>query len=152
MDVVIRPATPHEEKDYSLKQMEGVPGTVFGVGSPLIDDGAYLVAEAVGRGGWSQRKTLFGSNQVPDKDGTLLNPVRDAARIRVFFVHPAWARQGIGSKILQACEAAAEAQGFPKVEIGRDLIGRTPVPRSRLPPYRTFRSVAAQRRVSPADP
>ena len=143
MDVVIRPATPHDipalellipesvralqKEHYSIQQIEGALGTVFGVDSQLIEDGTYLVAEAasnvVGCGGWSKRKTLFGSNHVTGKDDSLLDPSRDAARIRAFFVHPAWSRRGIGGNILKACEAAAAAQGFTRFELGATLSG-----------------------------
>ena len=158
MDVIIRQATPQDipalerlipesvralqKKDYSIQQIDGALGTVFGVDSQLIEDGTYLIAEAgsnvIGCGGWSKRRTLFGSNHIPGKDDMQLDPARDAARIRAFFVHPAWARQGIGSKILQACEAAATAQRFHPFRIGSDPIGRTPIPRLRLQSYRAF--------------
>ena len=143
MDLTIRPATPPDtstlasliaesvrllQRDhYSVKQMEGALGTVFGVDTRLIHDGTYFVAEVdseiVGCGGWSRRKTLFGSDHVPAKDDTWLDPLSDAARIRAFFVRPAWARRGIGSKILQACEAAALAQGFNRLELVATLPG-----------------------------
>jgi len=143
MDVIIRPATLQDipalellipesvrglqKNDYSVPQMEGALGTVFGVDRQLIDDGTYLVAEAdpliVGCGGWSKRRTLFGSGDAPGRDDTSLDPTRDAARIRAFFVHPAWARQGIGSRILRACEQAAQAQGFIRFELGATLSG-----------------------------
>jgi GNAT superfamily N-acetyltransferase len=53
----------------------------------------------------------------------LLDPSRDAAKIRAFFVHPEWARQGIGSLILEACENAAIAAGFTHLEMGATLSG-----------------------------
>jgi GNAT superfamily N-acetyltransferase len=42
----------------------------------------------------------------------LLDPKLDAAKIRAFFIHPAWARQGVGSKILEACEAGLGKRGL----------------------------------------
>ncbi|MGA7382858.1 MAG: GNAT family N-acetyltransferase [Terriglobales bacterium] len=93
----------------------------------LIRDGTYLLAEAatviVGCGGWSRRKTAFGSDHVMDRDNTLLDPAKDAAKIRAFFVHPKWARQGNGSRILDACEAAAAAEGFARLELVSTLPG-----------------------------
>jgi GNAT superfamily N-acetyltransferase len=53
----------------------------------------------------------------------LLDPARDAAKIRAFFIHPAWARQGVGSKVLEACEAAAREAGFTSYEMGATLTG-----------------------------
>jgi GNAT superfamily N-acetyltransferase len=117
--------------DYSLLQIDGALGTVFGVDSQLISDGTYFVAEAalegeekiVGCGGWSKRKTLFGSDSGPGREDALLDPLRDAAKIRAFFVHPDWARRGIGSRILDACEIAAMAAGFQSFEMGATLTG-----------------------------
>ena len=53
----------------------------------------------------------------------LLDPATDAARIRAFFVHPDHARQGIGRRIIEACEAAAWQAGFTRMELGATLPG-----------------------------
>jgi GNAT superfamily N-acetyltransferase len=112
---------------YTSAQMENAIGSVFGVDTQLIRDGTYLVAEVeseiVGCGGWSRRKTLFGSDQIADKDDTTLDPAHDAARIRAFFIRPGWERRGIGSQILEACERAALAQGFSRFELAATLAG-----------------------------
>jgi GNAT superfamily N-acetyltransferase len=121
-----------QAQDYSAAQIEGALKTVFGVDSQLIADGTYLVAEATtpsgetviaGCGGWSKRKTLYGGDQFTGREDLLLNPAQDAAKIRAFFVHPAWARQGVGTLILDACEAAARASGFTRYEMGATLTG-----------------------------
>lgn len=114
--------------DYTPEQVDGALGTYLGVDTQLIADGTYLAVEApdgtlAACGGWSRRKTLFGADRRPDRDGSLLDPKTDAAKIRAFFVHPAWARQGIGSRILQLCEAAARAEGFTRFEMGATLTG-----------------------------
>jgi GNAT superfamily N-acetyltransferase len=105
---------------------------VYGVDSQLIADGAYLVAEAidsqgkpeiVGCGGWSKRKTLYGGDQYAGREDSLLDPSQHAAKIRAFFVHPKWARRGIGSLILEACENAALEAGFTRLEMGATLSG-----------------------------
>ena len=44
-------------------------------------------------------------------------------KIRAFFVHPDFARQGIGSRILEACERAATEAGFTAFEMGATLTG-----------------------------
>ncbi|MBN3926515.1 GNAT family N-acetyltransferase [Nostoc sp. NMS4] len=112
---------------YSREQMDGALGTVFGVDSQLIKDGTYFIAEIeskmVGCGGWSQRKTLFGGDKYQNKEDDLLDPIHEPARIRAFFVHPAWVRRGIGSKILAACEAAAIGVGFSRLELVATLAG-----------------------------
>jgi GNAT superfamily N-acetyltransferase len=38
-------------------------------------------------------------------------------------VHPDWARRGIGGMILAACEEAARAAGFARLEMGATLSG-----------------------------
>jgi predicted N-acetyltransferase YhbS len=102
-------------------------GPVFGVDRQLIRDGTYFVAEhenqIVGCGGWSQRQALFGGDRNRAGQDARLNPAHDPARIRAFFVHPAWARRGIGRKILLTCEAASQAGGFQTAELVATLAG-----------------------------
>jgi GNAT superfamily N-acetyltransferase len=126
--------------DYSAAQLEGALRTVYGVDTQLIEDGTYFAAESaaaecaaenmesseallVGCGGWSKRKTLYGGDQFAGREDSLLDPAKDAAKIRAFFVHPAWVRRGIGGRILDACEAAASAAGFRRLEMGATLTG-----------------------------
>jgi GNAT superfamily N-acetyltransferase len=125
-----------QAEDYTPEQIEGALKTVFGVDSQLIADGTYFVAEvapesqsanakviAVGCGGWSKRKTLFGGDQWAARQDSLLDPRVDSAKIRSFFVHPKWPRRGIGSAILETCESAAKAEGFSRAEMGATLTG-----------------------------
>jgi len=112
---------------YSNAQTEGAIRYVFGVDSQLIQDGTYYVVESkeclVACGGWSMRSTLFGGDQHKEDVDPLLNPATDAARIRAFFVHPDWARHGIGRTLINLCEKAAQHYGFTKMEIGSTLPG-----------------------------
>ena len=120
-----------QKGDYSPAQIEGALGSVYGVDSALIADGTYFVAEMadaagmqiVACGGWSKRKTLYGGDQYSGREDSLLDPARDAAKIRAFFVHPDCARQGIGSRILEECESAAIEAGFRRLEMGATLSG-----------------------------
>jgi GNAT superfamily N-acetyltransferase len=116
-----------QTQDYTPAQIEGALKTVFGVDSQLIADGTYIVAETesmiVGCGGWSKRKTLYGSDHWTGREDSLLDPARDAAKIRAFFIHPDWARRGVGTLILKACEDAAKAAGFMRYEMGATLTG-----------------------------
>lgn len=120
-----------QKNDYTPEQIDGALGTLLGLDTQLVADGTYLVAEAeaacariiVGCGGWSHRKTLFGSDHAPIRQNEFLNPATDAAKIRAFFIHPDWARRGLGSKILEACESAARAAGFSRFEMGATLTG-----------------------------
>ncbi len=113
---------------YTPEQIEGALGNVFGVDSQLIQDGTYFVAEnthqIIGCGGWSKRKTLYGGDQGKKaEEDELFNPSFDSAKIRAFFIHPAWARRGIGSQIMKQCEAAALEAGFKTIEIIATLAG-----------------------------
>ena len=126
--------------DYTPAQLEGALESVYGVDTQLIADGTYFAAEAtapdsritnhqsritlpIACGGWSKRKTLFGGDQFAQREDSLLDPARDAAKIRAFFVHPQYARRGIGTLILEACEHAARAAGFTRLEMGSTLTG-----------------------------
>ena len=117
--------------DYSPEQLERALRTVYGVDTQLIADGTYFAAEEtesarkmlVGCGGWSKRKTLYGGDQFAGREDSLLDPATEAAKIRAFFVHPAWARRGIGGRILEVCEEAAWAAGFWRLEMGATLTG-----------------------------
>ncbi len=52
-----------------------------------------------------------------------LDPKSDAAKIRAIFVHPAFARMGLGSLILEAAETAALTEGFQRFEMGSTMTG-----------------------------
>jgi GNAT superfamily N-acetyltransferase len=80
--------------------------------------------EIVGCGGWSRRKTLFGSDARADRDEGLLDPHKDAAKIRAFFIHPDHARRGLGRLILERCEREASQAGFVELELMATLPGR----------------------------
>jgi GNAT superfamily N-acetyltransferase len=134
--------------DYTPAQIEGALGTVLGLDTQLIRDGTYFVAETAecrnpfnqnakgrklaGCGGWSKRKTLFGADRGPGREPELLNPKTDAAKVRAIFVHPAFARRGLGTLILARVEDAARAAGFRRYEMGSTLTG---VPLYRLKGY-----------------
>jgi GNAT superfamily N-acetyltransferase len=134
-EVIDASARGLQAADYTAAQIEGALQSVYGVDSRLIADGTYLVAETetsqsaqtkpeiVACGGWSKRKTLYGGDQFTQREDSLLDPAQDAAKIRAFFVHPNWARRGIGTLILEACERAARAAGFTRLEMGATLSG-----------------------------
>jgi GNAT superfamily N-acetyltransferase len=140
-----------QARDYTAAQIEGALGTVLGLDTQLIRDGTYFVAEAAaggeehvsgaedltcrplaGCGGWSKRKTLFGADRGPGREPELLDPATDAAKVRAIFVHPEFARRGLGSLILARVEAEAAAAGFKRYEMGSTLTG---VPLYRLKGY-----------------
>lgn len=101
--------------------------TIMGLDTQLIDDGTYFVVEADGQiggcGGWSRRATLYGSDQSPGRDAALLDPARDAVRVRAMYTHPAFKRRGIGRLIIGLCEGAARREGFTRAELMSTLAG-----------------------------
>ena len=139
----LRPATPADSAeiqkliarsiralgaaDYSSEQIEGALKGAFGLDSQLVADGTYFVVESAGRlvgcGGWSYRRTLFGSDARSGRDAAPLDPSTDAAKIRAFFVDPTAARRGIGTALLEHCEAEARRHGFGRVEMMATLPG-----------------------------
>lgn len=114
-------------QDYTPEQIEGALQGAFGVDTQLIRDGTYFLVEAkgvlIGCGGWSKRKTLFGGDKQETRNSSELNPKTDSAKIRAFFVHPEWARKGIGRAILAQCESEAESFGFRSLELMATLPG-----------------------------
>src|ERR1700693_3467044 len=117
MNLTLRPATPADipsltaliassvrivqAHDYTESQREGALASVYGVDTQLVADQTYFVAEVDGTivacGGWSKRKTLYGADHCAGREDSPLDPSRDAAKIRAFFVHPEWVRRGIGA-------------------------------------------------------
>jgi N-acetylglutamate synthase-like GNAT family acetyltransferase len=114
-------------EDYTDAQIEAALRMVYGVDTSLIQDGTYFVAETnrrlVGCGGWSRRKTLFGGDQFAERVAGELDPQTDPAKIRAFFIHPDFARQGIARAILARCESEARAHGFQALELMSTLPG-----------------------------
>lgn len=112
---------------YSSAQMEAALGTAFDVDRQVIRDGTYFVVEhagqIVGCGGWSRRRAVCGGDRARSAEEAPLDPARDAARIRAFFVHPDWARRGIGRSILSTCESALCAAGFREAILVATLAG-----------------------------
>ena len=112
---------------YTESQVAGALRGAFGVDTQLVDDGTYFVAEEdgviAGCGGWSFRATLFGGDTRTDRDASMLDPRTHAAKIRAFFVEPTHARRGVGSLLLERCEAEARERGFSRVELMATLPG-----------------------------
>lgn len=115
--------------DYTPAQIEAALNTVFTIDSQLVADGTYFVVfaqdgELAGCGGWSRRQTLYGGDRQVEKIvPELLDPTVDAAKIRAIFVHPKYARKGLGTLILETAEAAAAKEGFKRLEMGSTLTG-----------------------------
>jgi len=151
LEALIEASVRHlQAGDYTPAQIEGALGTVLGLDTQLIRDRTYYVAETTGSdddanpslagcGGWSKRRTLFGADHGPGREPELLDPATDAAKVRAIFVHPDFARRGLGTLILATVENAARDAGFRKFEMGSTLTG---VPLYRLKGYTETERIA----------
>jgi len=99
----------------------------MGLDTQLIRDGTYFAVEEqeriIGCGGWSRRATLFGGDHSAGRSAALLNPRTEPARVRAMYTDPDHARRGVGRAVLDACEAAAAAEGFTRVQLAATLSG-----------------------------
>jgi len=133
MSELIRCSVRGLSPEYSPGVIEASLVRAFGVDTTLIHDRTYFAVIAsdadtdethiIGCGGWSKRRKLYGNDNITHEACDLLDPSREAARIRAFFVHPQWARKGIGSLLMNHCEAEARAAGFTRLELGATLPG-----------------------------
>lgn len=125
--LLVRSARELQRGHYSQEQIEAATGPVFGVDEQMIEDETYFVIEdncqMIGCGGWSFREALFGGRQAGDDKPRRLDPDREAARVRAYFVDPDFARQGVASCLMKVCEEAMIAHGFKQGEISATLAG-----------------------------
>jgi GNAT superfamily N-acetyltransferase len=151
---------------YTSSQIESALRHVFGPDTQLIADRTYYVIESEGgelaaAGGWSRRRTLYGGDQMKGAEDPLLEPT-EAARIRAFFVHPAWARRGLGRRLFERCAEDAARAGFRKLELMATLpgeplyraLGFAPLERvvATLPDGERLQVVHMARPLSPSPP
>jgi GNAT superfamily N-acetyltransferase len=113
---------------YDAAQTAASVKYVASVDRALIEDGTYFVADAEGDlvacGGWSRRDKLYSGSEEAAGTARLLDPRREPARVRAMFVRADWTRRGLGRRILEACEAAARAEGFRTLALMATLPGR----------------------------
>ena len=112
---------------YDAAQTASAVRYVGIVDRQLIDDGTYFVVldgdRIVACGGWSARRKLFTGPDAQSAIEGFLDPATDPARIRAMFVHPDYARRGLGRVILAASESAAQRAGFTRFELMATLPG-----------------------------
>ena len=101
---------------YDARQTASSVDHIAHVDPMLIDDETYFVIKVAGDivacGGWSKRDKLYTGSADQEGRARLLDPASEPARIRAMFVRQDWTRRGLGTQILQACEAAASRAGF----------------------------------------
>jgi GNAT superfamily N-acetyltransferase len=120
-------AISENQKTFLNESQIASSRAIMGLDTQLIDDGTYFIVEADGQlagcGGWSRRVTMYGGDQTPGRSAALLDPMKDAARIRAMYTHPNHTRKGIGRLIISLCEEAVKAEGFMKMELVATLSG-----------------------------
>jgi GNAT superfamily N-acetyltransferase len=126
--ITVRPACPEDLPAIEALHRASVRELATGYYSPavlerflaagtvdqgLIEAGSYYLAEIlggpVGSGGWMA---------VDDRPAAA-----SRAKIRAVFVHPHWARRGIGRRLVQHAEAEAARVGFRHFELDATLSG-----------------------------
>jgi GNAT superfamily N-acetyltransferase len=121
-------AIEENQKRFLTPEQIAASRLIMGLDTQLIADSTYFIVrdggELAGCGGWSRRATLYGGNQTPGRDAALLDPARDAARIRAMYTHPLHVRKGVGRFILTLCEDAARAEGFHSAELMATMSGK----------------------------
>jgi GNAT superfamily N-acetyltransferase len=117
------------QRSFLTEEQIAASRAIMGLDTQLVRDGTYFVVECDGRiagcGGWSRRATLYGGdNSAHARDPALLDPLRDAARVRAMYTHPDFARRGVAQMILARCEAAASAEGFARAQLMSTMSGQ----------------------------
>jgi N-acetylglutamate synthase-like GNAT family acetyltransferase len=112
---------------YDARQVASAMTWIARPDPQIVEDRTYFVIEQDGRivacGGWSRRGKLYAGSAAEPGEGRLLDPSRDAARVRAMFVDPRYARRGLGRAILDACEEEARLAGFRSIELMATLSG-----------------------------
>jgi GNAT superfamily N-acetyltransferase len=112
---------------YDAAQTAASIRFIASVDRTLLTDGTYFVIEADGElvacGGWSRRDKLYTGSGAGDADARLLDPATEPARIRAMFTRADWTRRGLGRQILNACEAAAKAEGYRRLALMATMPG-----------------------------
>ena len=125
--VLMNAAIGELQKPFLTGEQIASSRAIMGLDTQLIDDGTYFIVEQngvlAGCGGWSRRATLYGGDRSFGRDAALLDPTKDAARVRAMYTHPSFIRRGVGRLILTLCEDAARGEGFTSVELMATMAG-----------------------------
>lgn len=126
----------------------------MGVDTTLIKDKTYFVIfqegtpdTFIGCGGWGKRKTLYGGDNIANRDDSLCDPKCDAARIRAMYTHPNWVRKGVASYLLELAEAYARDAGFKRIELGSTVAGEKFYLAKNYIPFEKVRDIASNGKI-----
>lgn len=124
---VMKASINHLQKPFLSEAQIKASWLFMGIDTQLIEDQSYFVIECDGQiagcGGWSYRETLYGGDSAPGRNTALLDPLRQAAKIRAMYTHPKFTRRGVGRLILSLCEDAAQKAGFKRAEMMATMAG-----------------------------
>ena len=128
LEAVMAAAIAELQKGFLNPEQIAASRMIMGLDRQLVADHTYFVVDSgdriAGCGGWSRRATLYGGDHTPGRDPELLDPAKDAARVRAMYTHPDFARRGVGRLILTLCEDAARVEGFSRLELMGTMSGR----------------------------
>ena len=112
---------------YPAEKVESCVRYIGKLDTMLVDDGTYFVeyddTGLIACGGWSRRHKLYAGSGSTTTDTRLLDPEKEGAPVRAMFVRGDRTRRGLGTRILEECEAAARAEGFGKLVLMATLPG-----------------------------
>lgn len=116
--------------DYTPAEIELFLGHLGTYDPTLIEDGTYYVLEhqgrVVGSGGWSHRLPHSSVAATPGRGAEDVAPFSlspHSAKIRSIFVHPQYARLGLGARLVRHAEGQAQSAGHQLFELWSSLTG-----------------------------
>lgn len=108
---------------YSERQIESYLRHTETLEHYLVADGTYYLALEGGRvagcGGWSLKSPAYAAVTGEDRDAAQA----DLPRLRAMYVHPEFARRGIGRMLVAGIEHAIMAAGFREARVDATLPG-----------------------------
>jgi len=123
MKIATRDLVP---RSYDAAQTASSVKYIASVDRTPLRDGTYFVIEVDRRwpaaAGAGAASCTTGSGDAAD-DARIIDPASEPARVRAMSVHPDWTRRGLGTRILEACHAAAKAEGFTSLALMPTLPG-----------------------------
>jgi hypothetical protein len=86
LEAVMAASIAELQKGFLTPAQIAASRMIMGLDRQLVADRTYFIVEEdrhiAGCGGWSRRATLYGGDHTPGRDPELLDPAKDAARVR----------------------------------------------------------------------